>query len=98
VESTDDNALAVRWQPDSEPVLWVGLSDAPQVAVEATETAESHGMPALAGLDRRFEVGFDDLYTVLDEINTFIEVSTSLQDLTEGYLVLPWNDTVQAPD
>jgi len=55
-------------------------------------------MPALAGLDRRFEVGFDDLYTVLDEINTFIEVSTSLQDLTEGYLVLPWNDTVQAPD
>lgn len=97
VVSTDD-VLAVRWHPDSEPVLWVGLCGEPHVVAEATETAKAHGMPGLAGLDRRFEVGFEDLDVVLDEINTLIEVQTTLQDLTGGYLVLPWNDTVQAPE
>ncbi|TQK44127.1 hypothetical protein FBY35_5611 [Streptomyces sp. SLBN-118] len=93
-----DDRFAVRRRADSEPVLWVGLSTAPHVTAEATETAEAHDVPGLAGLDRRFEVTFDDLEAVLDEINTLIEVQATLQGLTGGYLFPPWNDNVMAPE
>lgn len=92
-----ENVLSVRWDLKSEPVLRVSLSSAPHVLEEAKWLAKELDVSHLATLGRRFEVGFDDLEAALDESNTLIEVQAVLQELTGGYVVLPWNGNVISP-
>jgi hypothetical protein len=97
----DDDGCTVRWAPGSGPVLYIGLNAEPSVTAEARELADSKNLPALASLDRRFEVPFDDgdhLDEVLNDYNTLFEVQTVLQDLTGGYIWMSWNDNVIAPE
>src|SRR5690349_19278492 len=97
----DDDGCTVQWGRDSGPALYIGLNTEPWVATEASELAHSKNIPAIAGLDRRFEVPFDDaghLEEVLNDYNTLFEVQTALQDLTGGYIWMSWNDNVIAPE
>lgn len=48
--------------------------------------------------DCRFQIGFYDRETVLDEINSLIEIQMTLQDATNAYLFNVWNECVQPPD
>ena len=38
-----------------------------------------------------FEVTINDLDEALDEVNTLMEIQGALQDVSGGYLFLPWN-------
>src|SRR5262245_27382193 len=83
----EGDSLAVRWDQGKGPVLTVGLVGGEVIRQEAEEIGE--GTPhaaALSGCDARFEISFDDLDEVLDEINTLIEVQCTLQDATGGFL------------
>lgn len=85
-------ALAVRWEEDG-PVLRVAYAQGEQIAREALERA-GEGAPAEARLracTARFEIAIDDLDEALDETNTLIEVQSTLQDGTGGYLFNAWN-------
>jgi hypothetical protein len=93
----DGEVLLVRWPATTGPELTVGFSAHAHVAVEAAELAQRNNIDAFNRFDRRFEVAIDDLETTLDEMNTLAEVQMTLQDLTNGYLVCSWNDSVQAP-
>ncbi|WP_420454282.1 hypothetical protein [Rubrivirga sp.] len=68
----------------------------------ASEAADAATDAALAeqirACDARFDVEFADLDEALDEINTLMEVQVALQDLTGGYLFLPWNGSVAGPE
>jgi hypothetical protein len=81
----------------TEPELTVGFNADTSVAVESVELAQRKNIDAFNRFDRRFEVIIDDLQSTLDEMNTLAEVQMTLQDLTRGYLVCSWNDSVQAP-
>jgi hypothetical protein len=89
--------LLVRWRETTEPELTVGFNADTYVAVESAELAQRKNIDAFNRFDRRFEVIIDDLESTLDEMNTLAEVQMTLQDLTNGYLVCSWNDSVQAP-
>ena len=85
-------ALAVRWDEDG-PVLRVAHAQGEQIAREALERA-GEGAPAealLRACTARFEMAIDDLDEALDEMNTLIEVQSTLQDGTGGYLFNAWN-------
>ena len=93
----DGEVLLVRWREATEPELTVGFNADTYVAVESAELAQRKNIDAFNRFDRRFEVIIDDLESTLDEMNTLAEVQMTLQDLTNGYLVCSWNDSVQAP-
>lgn len=98
VEVVDEGErLRVQWDPEG-PAMWVTYSAGPEVAADAARLAEIHRLPELAKADRRFEVGFNDLDEVLNEINTLIEVQVTLQDLTRGYIARSWNPEVSPPE
>ncbi len=85
-------ALAVRWDEDG-PVLRVAYAQGEQVAREALQRA-GEGAPAealLRACTARFEIAIDDLDEALDEMNTLIEVQSTLQDGTGGHLFNTWN-------
>jgi hypothetical protein len=88
--------LAVR-RADG-PELRVGLATGAGVREEAAEVGAgtAHAAP-LAGCDARFEIAFDSLDEVLDEINTLIEVQATLQDDTQGFLFNTWNGQLSGP-
>ena len=94
----DGDLLRVRWRDAANPEFTIGLRTGHDVAGAAAEIGHRHRIKEFTAFDRRFEVSIDDLDVALDEVNTLIEVQLGLQDLTNGYLVLPWNGSVQAPD
>jgi hypothetical protein len=79
------------------PVLRIRYARDPSVTAEArTIGANSRHAAALSQCDARFEVSFDDLAAVLDEVNTLIEVQMTLQELTRGVLFTAWNKALTA--
>jgi hypothetical protein len=91
-------ALAVRWDQGEGPVLTVSLHSGEAIRQETVGIGE--GTPhaaALGGCDSRFEVAFDDLGEVLDDINTLIEVQLTLQQATGGFLFNTWNCELSPP-
>ena len=84
---------------DDALALKISLSTEPHVAAEAAEIAEGTAFAqALSQCDSRFEIAIDDLDEVLDEMNTLIEVQSTLQDETGGYLFNSWNEELSAPE
>lgn len=89
----DQNGLVVF--RGNGPRFRVVLTTEDYAREEAEEIGE--GTPYAAAMKRcdiRFEVMFNDLDEALDEINTMIEVQAALQEVSGGYLFLPWNATL----
>lgn len=81
------------------PFFDVGISNESWVRDEAKEIgAETPHAAVLQDCDARFEISFDSLDEVLDEMNTMIEVQTCLQEACKGILFLPWNGNLSAPE
>ncbi len=95
VVAEESDRFTVQWSDG--PQLEVTFDAGPRIVAEAAEVAEDYGIPEMAAYDRRFQVTFDDLDEVLQEINTLIEVNLQLQDLTGGYVKRSWNDEVSPP-
>ncbi|MFG1741554.1 hypothetical protein ACGFLT_26365 [Micromonospora chalcea] len=95
VVAVESDRFTVQWSDG--PQLEVTFDAGPRIVAEAAEVAEDYGIPEMAAYDRRFQVTFDDLDEVLQEINTLIEVNLQLQDLTGGYVKRSWNDEVSPP-
>ncbi len=94
--TSHSDQLTVRW--DDGPEMTIVLARGGHVQQEAAEIGENSPHAAAMSLcDARFEVGFESLDEVLDEINTLIEVQTALQDLTQGFLFNTWNGRLLAP-
>lgn len=103
--SLQDYGLDVSREPgllfastDGSQPFRIRLSTAPHVQAEAIEIGT--GTPdeaAMRTLDARFEIAIDDLDEALDEINTLIDVQSALQEVSNGYLFLPWNGHLSAP-
>ena len=88
--------LEVTWYDG--PKLRVELANGNWVKEEAVEIAERHPRARdMANCDVRFEILFDDLDEVLDEINTLIEVQTTLQKVSAGYMLNTWNGELSCP-
>ena len=62
------------------------------------ESQEISANEELKQCDKRFQISFDDLDEVLDEINTLIEVQITLQNATRGFLWNSWNGQLTAPE
>jgi hypothetical protein len=76
----------------------IRMSNAPHVRTEAVEIGI--GTPdeaAMREFDARFEIAIEDLDEALDEINTLIDVQSALQEVSNGYLFLPWNGHLSGP-
>lgn len=95
VVAEESDRFTVQWSDG--PQLEVTFDAGPRIAAEAAEVAEDYGIPEMAAYDRRFQVTFDDVDEVLQEINTLIEVTAHLQYLTGGYVKRSWNDEVSPP-
>jgi hypothetical protein len=91
-------AYLTAGRPDS-PEFDIGVSAEPRVREESAEIGR--GTPHAAAMrecDARFEVSFASLDEALDEINTMMEVQVALQEACGGFLYLPWNGNLAAPD
>ena len=76
-----------------EPWLLADLSRAAKARAVFVAPDEA----AMRTLDARFEIAIDDLDEALDEINTLIDVQSALQEVSNGYLFLPWNGHLSEP-
>jgi hypothetical protein len=87
-------SIGVRWKGGPElTVSKIGGAAAPKDAQEAARgTKHSQTVACCAGW---FEIEFESLSAVLDEMNTLIEVQCSLQNATTGVLYCAWNGSVQ---
>ncbi|WP_205757387.1 hypothetical protein [Lysobacter enzymogenes] len=85
------HGLNASWDEDG-PVLRIAFVHGAQVAQQAAAIAGGGAyQDALRGCDARFEIAIDDLDEALDEMNTLIEVQTTLQEGTGGFLFNDWN-------
>lgn len=95
VKRYDNKLLCFR---DDSPQFTIVLATGKQIQQEAVEIAQ--GTPHAGSMnqcDCRFEVFFDDLDEVLDEINTLMDVQGALQDASGGFLFTPWNSNLTEP-
>src|SRR5262245_61721647 len=87
-----ETTMTIARKGDSLSVVW---EDGPELTVRyrrgeevRREAIRVSGDSILAGMmrefDSAFEISFDDLDEVLDEINTLIETQTTLQSATDG--------------
>lgn len=94
--SHSGDRLAVQWH--NGPELRIVMASGELVQEEAAEIAEgSPFVEAMRQCDARFEISFDSLEEVLDEINTLIQTQLTLQNATRGYLFLNWNGNLSGP-
>lgn len=97
VVDSQANALKVTW--GDGPQLRVHFARGAEVRQEAEDIgAGTRYTEMFKGFDSRFEISFDDLNAVLDEINTLIEVQICLQQATGGFLFNSWNGQLTPPD
>jgi len=91
------DSLSVVWEDG--PELTVRYRHGEEVRREAIRIS---GDSLLAGMmrefDSAFEIAFDDIDHVLDDINTLIETQSSLRDATEGVIACSWNEELQGPE
>ena len=88
--------LAVQW--NQGPVLRIRYAADSRVAQEAHEIGgRTPHAAAMNACNARFEIAIADLETVLDEMNTLIEVQMTLQEATGGYLFCGWNRALTGP-
>jgi hypothetical protein len=52
----------------------------------------------ISGCDTQIKIELSDVEEVLDEINTLIEVQSTLQAATRGLMYLSWNHNFAGPD
>ncbi len=92
-----NESLIVRWYDG--PLLTVRYFHGAQIASQIQRFGRGTDYSTqLARFDSLFEITFDDLDEVLDEINTLIEVQATLQDATQGFLYNTWNQNLSAPE
>ena len=103
----EDRGLTVAGK---DPVLAVTWGDSPTLRVAVTRGEVAKVLLArLLGKSRKHrtfasscdayvEITFDNLEEVLDEINTLIEVQTTLQEATAGLCYRSWNQTFSTPE
>lgn len=83
---------------NDSPQFTIGLATGEHIQQEAEEIAkDTPHTEAMSRCNARFEVFFDDLDEVLDEINTLMDVQGALQDASGGFLFTPWNGNLTKP-
>jgi hypothetical protein len=85
--------LSVGW--DGGPLLRIRYARGPSVLEEARRIGgPTRHAAAMHACDARFEITFDDLNAVLDEVNTLMEIQMTLQEATGGLLFTAWNNVL----
>lgn len=85
-----NNELKASW--DNGPELIVSYSSGEKVQQDSERLGNgSEYENELKSCQSRFEISFDDIDDVLDEMNTLIEVQGTLQDISDGISFNSWN-------
>ncbi|MEP7287578.1 MAG: hypothetical protein ABI947_17610 [Chloroflexota bacterium] len=100
-----DTGLSILRQPDKFAVwqengslLFITLACSELVRQESVQIGQD--TPYAEDLSRcnvRIEIAFDDLQEVRMEAETLIEVQSSLQEATQGYIFNIWNQKIAPP-
>jgi hypothetical protein len=89
-----DNALFVRWD-DKGPELKVTYRAGTEVQTEAAAVGlATEFEERLHACPYAFDIQFEDLEAVLDEINTLIQVQGVLQSTSKGVAFNSWNSVL----
>ncbi|MDR2328561.1 MAG: hypothetical protein LBE58_03120 [Comamonas sp.] len=94
----DAQADCIEVSDTDSPTFRIYWETAAHVLAEAREIARhtAYG-DAMAQCTERFAIQIEDLDDALDEVNTLMEIQATLQNISEGYLYLPWNESLLAP-
>ncbi|MFT5325175.1 MAG: hypothetical protein ACI8P0_003042 [Planctomycetaceae bacterium] len=96
VEEADSNELRCECNGIE---FWLTRHEGPKIQRESAMIGDLLNNPVeIDQCDCRFEIEFEDLEKVLDEINSLIEIQLTLQDATNAYLFNLRNRGVQPPD
>ena len=79
------------------PVAPIALVTGEHVRAESVQMGAGTPHAGVVGqCDTRFEISFDDLPAMLDEMNTLMEIQMTLQDATHGFLFNEWTGKLTA--
>lgn len=82
---------------DNSPEFTIHLNSEVEVQTEALEIAEENPnyRSRLKNCDARFEIYFEELSEVLNEIDTLIDIQITLQDIAKGIVFTSWNGILE---
>jgi hypothetical protein len=94
----DEQPFAVRWH--NGPTLSVSVQRGSYVEtmIRGLVGQRRKHRTLSPGCDTEIRIELPDVETVLDEINTLIEVQCLLQTATRGLMYLSWNQHFAGPD
>ena len=91
----DGDTLLVTDSHDAGVELFIRYDAGSHVTRHAVKSAvDTPHEGELEHCNARFDIFFEDLEVVLDEINTLIDVQATLQDATKGFCYCDWNDSM----
>ena len=94
----DEQPFAVQWHDG--PVLSVSVQHASNVEtiIRGLVGRRRKHRTLIPGCDAEIKIVLPDVEAVLDEINTLIEVQSTLQAATGGLMYMSWNHNFAGPD
>jgi hypothetical protein len=88
--------IAVWWE--NGPLVYISLAVGEAVRQQAEQIGQATPYAEiLSRCSARFEITFDDLQAVREEMNTLLEVQDALQHVTQGFIFNVWNGQLAPP-
>jgi hypothetical protein len=94
----NEEPFAVQWHDG--PLLLVSIQRGSYVetVIRSLVGRRRKHRALVPGCDTQIKIELSDVEEVLDEINTLIEVQSTLQNATRGLMYMSWNHNFAGPD
>ena len=94
----NEQPFPVRW--DDGPTLFVSIQRSSHIetVIRGLVGRRRKYHTLIPGCDTQIKIELSDVEEVLDEINTLIEVQSTLQAAARGLIYTSWNDNFAGPD
>ena len=93
--TVENNSDELRCFRDDSPKFTIRFNQEVQTQARALGEEYPNYRSRLKNCNASFEILFDDLSEVLNEVNTLIDIQITLQDKTDGIIFTSWNGIIE---
>jgi hypothetical protein len=94
----NEQPFSVRWHDGPTLLVSVQRGSYVETVIRGLVGKHRKHRTLIPGCDTQIKIELQDVEAALDEINTLIEVQSTLQAATRGLMYLSWNHNFAGPD